>query len=118
MPDESEPAFEQALTRLEKIVDELERGEPALSSALAQYENGVQLLRHCYRLLDQAEQSVALLTGVDSQGNPLTIPFAATATATVARDLTSQREPLAREPATKDLTTDRNDPAEGSEPPF
>src|SRR5262249_1546788 len=29
MPDESEPTFEQALTRLERIVDELERGEPA-----------------------------------------------------------------------------------------
>src|SRR6516162_10234599 len=80
MPDESKPTFEQALTRLERIVDELERGEPDLSAALAQYEDGVKLLRHCHRLLDQAEQSVALLTGVDSQGHPLTIPFGATAT--------------------------------------
>ena len=116
MPDESEPTFEQALTRLERIVDELERGEPDLSAALAQYEDGVKLLRHCYRLLDQAEQSVALLTGVDSQGNPLTIPFGATAT--VARDLTSSLEPLAREPAPRDLTTGRNDHAEASDPPF
>ena len=114
MPDESEPTFEQALTRLERIVDELERGEPALSAALAQYENGVTLLRHCYRLPDQAEQSVALLTGIESQGNPLTLPFGAT----VARDLTSPLEPLAREPVSQDLTTDRNDHAETSDPPF
>ena len=32
------------------------------------------------RLLEEAEQSVALLTGTDDQGNPETIPFDATAT--------------------------------------
>src|SRR5262249_12959222 len=97
MPDESELTFEQALTQLEGIMEELERGEPALSAALAQYENGVKLLRHCYRLLDQAEQSVALLTGVDTQGNPLTTPF--DATATIARELTSTAAPPDRDVA-------------------
>jgi exodeoxyribonuclease VII small subunit len=84
MPDESEPEpepnFEQALGQLERIVANLERGEPELTAALAQYEKGVSLLRQCHRLLDQAEQSVALLTGVDEQGNPVTSPFDATAT--------------------------------------
>ena len=76
MPDESEPdpSFEQALSQLERIVASLERGEPELTSALAKYEKGVQLLTQCYRLLDQAEQSVALLTGVDDEGNPLYRP--------------------------------------------
>jgi exodeoxyribonuclease VII small subunit len=81
MPDETEPSFEDALTELEQIVDSLERGEPALTAALAKYENGVKLLRHCYALLDRAEQAVALLTGVDEAGNPLSAPFDATATA-------------------------------------
>ena len=79
MPDESaqepEPSFEQALGQLERIVASLERGEPELTAALAKYEKGVSLLTQCYRLLDQAEQSVALLTGVDEKGNPLTAPF-------------------------------------------
>ena len=48
--------------------------------ALAKYEKGVKLLTRCHSLLDQAEHSVALLTGVDNQGNPLTAPFDASAT--------------------------------------
>ena len=80
MPEEPEPNFEEALARIERIVADLERGEPALNTALAKYEDGVKLLRRCYDLLDQAERSVALLTGVDEQGNPATAPFDATAT--------------------------------------
>src|SRR5262249_39590571 len=69
MPDESGANFEEALAQLEQIVDDLERGDPSLSAALARYESGVKLLRRCYQLLDGAEQAVALLTGVDDQGN-------------------------------------------------
>jgi exodeoxyribonuclease VII small subunit len=82
MPEEPEPTFETALTRIERIVADLERGEPSLSTALAKYEDGVKLLRFCYDLLDQAERSVALLTGVDDQGDPTTAPFDAAATPT------------------------------------
>jgi exodeoxyribonuclease VII small subunit len=86
MADEPEPTFEEALTRIERIVESLERGEPSLSIALARYEAGVQLLRRCYDLLDQAERSVALLTGVDEHGQPVTAPFDATATPARERD--------------------------------
>ena len=72
MGDETEPNFEEALAQLERIVASLERGEPELTSALSKYEKGVQLLSICHRLLEKAEQSVALLTGVDEQGQPLT----------------------------------------------
>ena len=61
---EPEPDFEDALKQLEAIVDDLERGEPELSAALAKYEQGVRLLARCHGVLDRAEQSVALLTGV------------------------------------------------------
>ena len=80
MADEAEPNFEDALAELERIVASLERGEPELTSALSKYEKGVQLLSICHRLLEKAEQSVAILTGVDEQGNALTAPFDATAT--------------------------------------
>jgi exodeoxyribonuclease VII small subunit len=82
MAEETEPNFEDALTRIERIVADLERGEPSLSVALAKYEDGVKLLRSCYDLLDQAERSVALLTGVDDRGHPTTAPFDADATPT------------------------------------
>ncbi len=108
MPDQAEPegelSFEQALVQLQRIVETLERGESDLSSALSQYERSVTLLSRCNRLLDQAEQSVALLSGVDPQGNPITTPFDATATIarepeTIAADITPSPEPKQSKPA-------------------
>lgn len=78
---EPELQFETALDELEKIVDDLEAGEPALADALAKYERGIKLLSRCHGLLDGAERTVALLAGVDADGQPLTAPFDATATA-------------------------------------
>jgi exodeoxyribonuclease VII small subunit len=81
MTPESEPSFEQAIEQLEAIVGELERGAPELSAALTQYEQGVRLLARCQQLLEGAERSVALLSGIDEAGNPIVAPFDATATA-------------------------------------
>jgi exodeoxyribonuclease VII small subunit len=77
---ETEIRFEAAVGRLEQIVESLERGEPDLAAALTKYETGVRLLTQCYSLLERADRAVALLTGVDEQGKPLTAPFDATAT--------------------------------------
>ena len=82
MADKDEIGFEGAVEELERIVGELERGRPDLGSALARYERGVKLLGHCQTLLDGAERSVALLTGVDEAGRPITSPFDSSATAT------------------------------------
>ena len=82
---EREPAialeFESALEELEQIVADLESGEPALAGALAKYERGVRLLAHCHGLLEGAERTIALLSGVDDDGRPVSTPFDATATA-------------------------------------
>ena len=83
MPEETEPRFESAVSQLEQIVESLERGEPELATALTKYEHGVRLLSQCYALLERAERSVALLTGVDAAGNPITAAFDATATLNV-----------------------------------
>jgi exodeoxyribonuclease VII small subunit len=97
----SEPTFEEALEQLEAIVAELERGAPELSQALARYEQGVKLVARCNTLLDGAERSVALLTGVDDSGNPITTVF--DATATVDRGGAEKKSPKAspRKPAAK-----------------
>ncbi len=79
-PAETDPTFEAAVSQVEAIVESLERGEPDLAAALARYEAGVRLLNQCYGLLERAERAVALLTGVDAEGNPITVPFDATAT--------------------------------------
>lgn len=75
MTAEPELSFEAALKQLEAIVGDLERGAPELSAALAKYEQGVRLLSRCHYLLDKAEQNVALLTGVDVSGSPVTAPL-------------------------------------------
>jgi len=68
-------SFEEALARLEAIVVDLEDGEIGLSESLARYEEGIKLLGQCHGLLEGAERRVALLSGFDSEGNPVTEPF-------------------------------------------
>jgi len=68
-------SFEQALARLEAIVDDLEEGQIGLAEALARYEQGVELLRRCHALLENAERKIELLTGADAQGRPVSEPF-------------------------------------------
>jgi exodeoxyribonuclease VII small subunit len=69
------PSFEQALERLEQIVACLEEGQAGLSESLAQYEEGVKLLRQCHEMLAQAERKIEVLAGLDAQGNPVTEPL-------------------------------------------
>jgi exodeoxyribonuclease VII small subunit len=81
-PSDSEPTFEVALSRLEGIVRDLEDGDLGLAEALARYEAGVGLLKDCHRLLEHAERKIELLSGFDAEGNPVTVPFDDTASAT------------------------------------
>jgi exodeoxyribonuclease VII small subunit len=67
--------FESALTELEKIVRELEDGQIGLEESLAHYEKGVTLLRKCYGQLQQAEQRIMLMKGIDGDNRPVTEPF-------------------------------------------
>ena len=62
-----QPSFEEAMSRLEEIVDLLEKGDAPLEQAMALFEEGAGLLRECTARLDQAEQKVTLLT-VDQDG--------------------------------------------------
>lgn len=60
-PPQEPPSFEQALERLEEIVDGLEGGELALEDALARFEEGVGLTRALGEQLSQAERRVEQL---------------------------------------------------------
>lgn len=54
--------YEQALAELETLVATLEAEQQTLSEALALYERGQALAKHCAALLDQAELKVQQLT--------------------------------------------------------
>lgn len=51
-------SFEQALDALERIVDDLERGDVPLDQSIRIYERGEALKAHCERLLKAAEDKV------------------------------------------------------------
>ncbi len=55
------PKFEECLQRLEKIVDDLERGDIPLEKALSLFEEGIQLSNSCRKELEEAEGKVEIL---------------------------------------------------------
>jgi exodeoxyribonuclease VII small subunit len=55
------PKFEDCLQRLEKIVEELEKGDLPLERALALFEEGVSLSTTCRQELEGAEGKVEIL---------------------------------------------------------
>jgi len=50
--------FESALERLEELVERLEGGDLQLEEALAAFEEGVRLTRHCASRLADAERRI------------------------------------------------------------
>lgn len=55
-------SFEHALAELERIVQELERGELELDAAIGAYERGTTLRRHCEQKLKEARLRVERIT--------------------------------------------------------
>lgn len=54
--DSKEPqSFEEALTRLEEIVTELEDESISLEASIKLYEEGIELSKHCTETLEEAE---------------------------------------------------------------
>ena len=64
----SEMTFEQAMSELEKIVTELERGDVPLEDSISLYEKGAELKKRCEIKLKEAEQKVAAIT-LDEEGS-------------------------------------------------
>jgi len=54
--------FEDALSRLESIVEKLERGELSLEESLTAFEEGIRLSRICSTRLEEAEKKIEILT--------------------------------------------------------
>lgn len=55
--------YEQALNELEEIVTDLESDDHSLEQALAMFERGQALARHCAQLLEEAELKIQELSG-------------------------------------------------------
>ncbi|MFP4225425.1 MAG: exodeoxyribonuclease VII small subunit [Desulfobacterales bacterium] len=68
--------FEDAMTQLEKIVQELESGDLPLEKALKKFEEGVNLSKFCFDKLEETEKKITMLTA-DQDGNLNETAFAA-----------------------------------------
>ena len=65
----AEMTFEQAMTELERVVGQLERGDVPLDQSITLYERGAALKAHCEAKLKEAEEKVAAIT-LDKDGQP------------------------------------------------
>ena len=54
--------FEDALKKLEKIVEDLENGDLSLDEALKKYQEGLELSRQCAGRLDNAKKKIDVLS--------------------------------------------------------
>ncbi|RJQ26074.1 MAG: exodeoxyribonuclease VII small subunit [Peptococcaceae bacterium] len=60
--------FEEAVSRLEAVVQALEDGRLPLEEALALFAEGVELSKLCSRYLTEAEERIAVLVADDKGG--------------------------------------------------
>ena len=66
--------FEKAIQRLEKIVDDLEKGEMDIDKSLEIFEEGIKMSRVCSKKLNEAEAKIEKLTK-DQKGELITELF-------------------------------------------
>ena len=58
----SEPSFENALERLESIVEKMESDKLPLEELLVSYEEGIKLVKLCSEKLKAAEKRIEIIT--------------------------------------------------------
>ncbi len=70
----AEKKFEEAMQRLEEIVQGLEQGDLPLGDSLKVFEEGMKLAKFCSKELESAEKKVSLLVK-ESGGKYSEAPF-------------------------------------------
>ncbi len=64
---ENKPTFEQSITRLEEITDQLEKGKLSLEDMVKLYEDGIMLSKTCLKQLDEYESRMETLGEKDDE---------------------------------------------------
>ena len=80
MAAKENPGFEDALARLEAIVEEMEGGELDLETMIKRFEEGQGLLKFCTKTLGEMEKKVEILVKKDDE--VVAEPFGETAAET------------------------------------
>lgn len=61
MSENNEKTFEESLSELELIAQNIERGELSLEEAILEFEKGIKLSKECTEKLEQAEKRINML---------------------------------------------------------
>ena len=59
-------SYEQAIERLEDLIDRIESGDIGLEDSVKAYEQGIALKKHCEAIQNRAEQRVRELSDNDA----------------------------------------------------
>lgn len=62
-------SFEEALKKLQSIVEELENGDVELDKSIELYEKGAMLRKHCEEKLKVAERKISKIS-LEKEGKP------------------------------------------------
>lgn len=65
--DNNEQSFEEALAKLEKIVEEMDSGKLDLDKMVARFEEGSKLIKTCTAKLNEVEQKIEKLVKKDDE---------------------------------------------------
>ncbi|MDA0264233.1 MAG: exodeoxyribonuclease VII small subunit [Chloroflexi bacterium] len=60
-PDAEQVSFEDSFHRLSEMADQLEAGGLTLAEATSRFEEGMELVKHCNELLNNAELKITEL---------------------------------------------------------
>jgi exodeoxyribonuclease VII small subunit len=73
-PSDGKPNFENAMDRLESIVEQMESGKLPLEELIVRYEEGMGLVKICQERLASAEQKIDIIAR-NSAGKPFVKEF-------------------------------------------
>ena len=66
--------LESSLAEISRLVEQMEHNELSLEQSLAAFERGVTLIKHCQKILTEAEQKVEILMK-QNNGNDQLQPY-------------------------------------------
>ncbi|WHX99242.1 exodeoxyribonuclease VII small subunit [Neobacillus sp. DY30] len=73
MTNEQVISFEEAMNKLEQIVDKLEEGDVPLEAAIAFYKEGMELSKLCHDKLKSVEEQLTQIITEDGRKQNFTI---------------------------------------------
>ena len=65
--EKKQPNLEESLDEISTLIDKMEHSELTLEQSLSNFERGINLVKHCQKILTEAEQKVQVLIQTNTQ---------------------------------------------------